>query len=172
MKKIFVKSKNLEIRKFEKKHISEKYISWLNNKRLMKYSDQRFYKHDFKSVMNYFDFMKKKNNFFFAIIEKSSHLGHIGNISVYFDKQNKTAEMSILIGEKKARGLSYGLEAWSSVLFELLKMKSVNKVVAGTMKINKKMVSIMKKSKMKKAGERKSFIYHNKSYQDLVFYQK
>ena len=172
MKKIFIKSKNLEIRKFEKKHISKKYISWLNNKNLMKYSDQRFYKHDYKSVMNYLAFMKKTNNFFFAIIEKSLLLGHIGNISVYFDEYNKTAEISILIGEKKARGLGYGLEAWNSVLIEILKMKSVNKAVAGTLKINKKMVNIMKKSKMKKTGERKSFIYYNKSYQDLVFYQK
>ena len=67
----------------------------------MKYSDQRFYKHDFKSVINYFDFMKKKIIFFLQLLKKSSHLGHIGNISVYFDKHNKTAEMSILIGEKK-----------------------------------------------------------------------
>ena len=66
MKKIFIKSKNLEIRKFEKKYISKKYISWLNNKNLMKYSDQRFYKHDFKSAMNYLASMKKTNNFFFC----------------------------------------------------------------------------------------------------------
>ena len=105
MKKLFAKSKNLEIRVFTKKDITKKYISWLNNKNLMKYSNQRFYKHNHKSIENYFISMKNSNNLFLAIIEKSLNLGHVGNISVYFDKYNKTAEISILIGEKKALSL-------------------------------------------------------------------
>ena len=169
MKKIFTKSKNLEIRIFSKKYINKKYISWLNNKKLMKFSRQVYFKHNYNSCVEYLKSMNRSKNLFLAIIEKSSSLGHVGNVSIYFDKLNKTADISIMIGEQKALGCGY--EAWNAVLIKLLKMKSVNKVIAGTLKLNKKMIKIMKKSKMKKTGERKSVFLYNKKYHDFVFYQ-
>ena len=172
MKKIEINTKNLKIKNFTKKNINKKYLSWLNDKKLMKYSEQRFQKHTYKSCLSYYNYMKKSKNLFFAIYIKNFYLEHIGNLSIYFDTNNKLADMSIMLGEKKIIGKGYGLEAWNAVLNKLLKLKKINKVTAGTMEQNMRLIRIMKKSKMKKIGYKKSVALFNKKYQNIIYYSK
>jgi [ribosomal protein S5]-alanine N-acetyltransferase len=43
-----IKTKRLLIVPFSEKHLQEKYVGWLNDKELMRYSEQRHKKHDFE----------------------------------------------------------------------------------------------------------------------------
>ena len=93
-------SLNLLLRPFIKKNITKKYLLWLSNKEVTKYSELRHSSHDKSSAIKYFDFMKNKKNLFYAIYFKKTNL-HIGNIAAYIDWNNSTANLTILIGEKK-----------------------------------------------------------------------
>lgn len=170
--KINIDTQNLRIKNFTIKNINKRYISWLNNKKLMNYSIQKFQKHTYKSSMRYYLGMKKSKNLFLAIYKKNFILKHIGNISVYFDMNNKLADMSIIIGEKSAKGKGYGFEAWNSVLSKLLKSNKIRKVTAGTMELNRSMIRIIKKSKMKKIGYKKSAVLYKKKYQNIIYFSK
>jgi hypothetical protein len=59
---------------------------------------------------------------FYAILFKEEH---IGNIVVYIDSFNMTANLTILIGEKKYWGKGYGLIAFN---YKTLKKLNLNKI--------------------------------------------
>ena len=60
----------IDLVKFNKKFITKKYISWLNNKQLMKYSEQRLKKHNYKSCKLYLQNAKKIKTYFLQSSKK------------------------------------------------------------------------------------------------------
>tara|TARA_B100001057_G_scaffold491037_1_gene580464 strand:+ start:3396 stop:3875 length:480 start_codon:yes stop_codon:yes gene_type:complete len=155
----------IKLIKFSKKFITKEYIAWLNNKNLNKYSRLSYKKNSKRDVLIYLNLMKK--NLFYAIVLKKNNK-HIGNISAYLDKYNKTADLSILLAYQK-RG--YGFAAWKEIIIKITSMK-YRKVTAGAMSINTPMIKLFKKSGMKfEYKKKKHFIYKNKLI-DLVGYYK
>jgi RimJ/RimL family protein N-acetyltransferase len=132
---------------FELKHLTQRYVDWLNDKEVVKYSEQRYNKHTLESCEKYFLLQKDYGNFFLAI-ESEDNI-HIGNIGVTVDNNNKLADISILIGEKSYWGKGYALRSWNLVVDQLLNKYNYRGITAGTMSCNKPMISLMKKSHMK-----------------------
>jgi|TARA_B100001971_G_C18168161_1_gene525487 RimJ/RimL family protein N-acetyltransferase len=158
MKKILgndtIYTERLEITPFEEKFITNKYINWLNDPKVVKFSNQRFCIHTKESCEEYLDFNKNSPNIFWAIIEKTKNYGHIGNITAYIDINHNTAEIAILIGEKQVWGKGYGFEAWKAVCDFLFSERSIRKVTAGTLACNYGMVNVAKKYGMEMEGRR------------------
>jgi hypothetical protein len=67
---MILNSKRVVIKNFIKKDLDHEYISWLNNKDLLKYSRNKNTKYNYKKVLQEFNYIKKKKIFFFKIIEK------------------------------------------------------------------------------------------------------
>ena len=42
---------------------NKEYMAWLNNKKLLKYSNQRFEKYNLTKLKNFFFYQKKENSF-------------------------------------------------------------------------------------------------------------
>ena len=55
-----IKTKNLLIKPFTKTNITKKYISWLNNKEVTKFSEQRHYFHTKQSCLEFYNNLRKK----------------------------------------------------------------------------------------------------------------
>ena len=127
----------IELLKFQKKYITKEYISWLNDKRLMQFSEQRYKIHTFSSCKKYLKQANTNKDLFYAIIEKS-YKKHVGNIYIKKDKLNMIADIRILIG-KPNKG--YGYLAWINAI-KILKKIKIRKITAGTISINKPMLSI------------------------------
>jgi hypothetical protein len=106
-----ISNKNILIKPFRKKYITKKYVSWLNDKDFTKYSEQRHYQHTIGSCIKFLDYNKNSNNIFYAVFFKKNKLEHIGNILAHVDLNSSSANLTILIGEKKYWGLGCGLEA-------------------------------------------------------------
>ena len=124
---------------------------------MVKYSEQRHYKHSIESCTKYYKSFINSQNLFLAIISNEDRM-HIGNISVIIDSLNYNAEVSIIIGEKSFWGRGFGLEAWNLVLNYLLKVSTIRKVSAGTMAKNIPMISLMKNSGMEIECVKKSHL--------------
>lgn len=155
----------IKLVKFNKKFITTKYISWLNNKKLVKYSDQRLKKHTYESCKLYFQNAKRDKDLFFAIVEKNTKK-HVGNIYVKMDKVNNTGDIRILIGESKK---GYGFDAWNSAI-KVLKKMNIRKITGGTISINKAMIKIFKKSKMKFEYRKIKYYKRGNKFYDLIGY--
>lgn len=144
-----MKTERLQITPFNSKHLTEKYVSWLNDPDVVKYSQQQLKKHSLESCWKYWQSFQNSPNYFWAIISKDPILGYIGTMTAYVDEKNKTADIGIMIGHKTAWGRGYGLEAWQAACSWLFENTDIEKITAGADARNVAMIRIMEKSGMK-----------------------
>ena len=159
--------KNLiKLNNFNKSYITDRYISWLNNKNLMQYSEQRHHKHTNKTCINYLKKFKTGGNLFFAIIDVNKN-EHVGNLSVVIDKYNKLGYINILIG-KPSKG--YGYYSLIEAIKLVKKKYNLRKLICGTMSNNLKMKNLLKKLKFKLYYNMKDHYLYKRREIDLEFY--
>ena len=150
------KDKLLKFKKFKKKNITKKYLSWLNNKKLMIYSRHKKINHNKFTATKYLNSMKDNWFLMICIKEKKNYI-HIGNISVYFQKNN-FASISILVGPDKFLSRGIGNIVWKKIIKILNKITLVKIVYAGTHHENIKMIKIFKSNKML-ITKKKNYVY-------------
>jgi len=125
-------------------HLTERYVSWLNDPEVVRYSEQRHQQHTLETCRRYYEANISGPNYFWAI-EALDTEGHIGNIGVTVDRPNSVGDIAIILGERSVWGRGYGAEAWSAVCEYLLSDVGLRKVTAGTMICNQGMLGIMRK---------------------------
>ena len=144
----------MHLRSFRKSDISDTYVSWLNDVEVVKYSNQRFLNHTIESCQRYLDSFSDTDNIYMAIEDKVTKR-LCGSITAYIQTNHGTADIGLLIGNKKFWGKGIGSEAWTLMMEFLFKQCNVRKVTGGTLKVNTGMVRIMKKTMMTKADRSK-----------------
>lgn len=101
----------LGLRKLSRAEISEKYLSWLNDPDVQKYSRRRGKVITRKEMEDFVDYASKSNDWHLAVIIIDEEK-HIGNIAIdTIDKINKSGEISIMLGDKTTWNRGYGSEA-------------------------------------------------------------
>jgi RimJ/RimL family protein N-acetyltransferase len=153
----------IKLVKFKKKFITKAMISWLNDKNLMRYSEQRFFKHTRASCIKFYSDNLRSNNLYYAIFDENRH---IGNIRVVVDKFNSVADIGILIAYQNH---GYGNIAWKKIMNILVK-KGVRKITGGAMITNKAMIKIFTNHRMKLECRKIKHFKLQSSYVDLVSY--
>jgi RimJ/RimL family protein N-acetyltransferase len=139
---------------FSEKYLTPRYIGWLNDPDVVRYSEQRHRSHSLESCSQYWQSFANTPHYFWAITAIDPNIGHIGNMNAHLDKMNSVADVGILIGERVVWGKGYGLEAWVAVCNYLLRDVGVRKVTAGTVAVNKGMIRIMEHAGMIADGRR------------------
>ncbi len=163
-----IRTDRLLIMPFEESHLTERYVGWLNDPEVVKFSEQRFKKHTYESCLAYMHSFDNVPDYFWAIVSRESAIGHMGNISARVHTDNMTADVAILIGEKTQWGRGYGLEAFLAVVDFLFREANMRKVTSGTMAVNKGMLRIMERAGMTDDGWRhRHFIYQGQEV-DLI----
>jgi RimJ/RimL family protein N-acetyltransferase len=149
-----IRTTHLFVTPFAERHVTERYVHWLNDKQLMRFSEQRHQGHTLESCRAYWQSFLGSPNYFWAIEELPLGLGHIGTINAYVNEHNLVADVGILIGESQAQGRGYGTEAWKGVCDFLLRDLAVRKVAAGTLAGNNPMLKVMQTTGMVEEGKR------------------
>ena len=139
-------NEKLYLSKFKRNNICDEYLSWLNDKRLMKYSRHRHSIHNYFSCLKYLGSFKNTDNLFLIINSPGNKM--IGTMTAYIDIKKSIADIGILIGNISFNKKGYGLSAWCLLQDYLIKEKKINKITAGTLAENIGMIKIMEKSGM------------------------
>ncbi|MCP4668351.1 MAG: GNAT family N-acetyltransferase [Deltaproteobacteria bacterium] len=156
-------TKRLLIIPFSERHLTPRYVEWLNDPEIVRFSEQRHKKHTIESCHRYMKSFEGTPNYFFAIEEIETGIGHIGNINAYVDKNNSLADIGILLGEKQAQSKGYGLEAWLGVCDFLFHEVGIRKITAGTISLNTPMLKLMRRAEMIDDGVRREhYIFKDK----------
>lgn len=164
-----IETRRLLIEPFSERHLTKRYVSWLNDPLVVRFSAQRKKRHALASCRKYLRSYKGTPHYFWAISTKGGGLGHIGNINAYIDSFNQLADIGILIGERLVWGQGYGCEAWSAVCNYLFKKVGIRKITAGTLSINSRMLSLMKKTGMVDDGRRIRHVLWEGKEVDVVY---
>ena len=96
-------SKDIFLRKLQLTDVNQKYVRWLNDKKTNRYTEQRYFKHNIKSIKNYVKDKKlSKFEYLYGIfILKNKKKIHLGNLKIGpINFRHKFAEISYLIGNK------------------------------------------------------------------------
>lgn len=116
-------------------HISDEYLSWLNDKELMRFSRQRHFSHTKETSIAYQKTFLNTANYFWAIEDKTNGNRMVGSITAYVDTLARTADVGIMISPA-VKGQGFGKTAWGMVLKYLFEDLNLRKVTAGTVKGN------------------------------------
>ncbi|TRZ93414.1 MAG: N-acetyltransferase [Rhodocyclaceae bacterium] len=149
-----ITTRRLTIVPFTERFLTPQYVGWLNDPEVVRFSTQRRRVHTLESCRDYWQSYFGTPHRFWAIVEHERNLGHIGNMNAYIDPHDQVADIGILIGNKAAWRLGYGLEAWRALCGYLFGSEVVRKISAGCLAANLPMASIMSRAGMVPDGVR------------------
>jgi RimJ/RimL family protein N-acetyltransferase len=136
---------------FDERHITPRYISWLNDPEVVRLSEQRHKVHTGETCRVWLgSYINHPHNRIWAIeVEVLSETGkqewaHVGNVTALADPNNHTCEVSNLIGETSYWGKGIGTEACRQAINHMLD-EGYRKVWIGTLSVNKGELRIMEK---------------------------
>jgi len=152
---------------FTEADITPAYVGWLNDRELMRYSNQRFRSHSAGSCRDYLASFAGSGNLFMAI----RHAGHlVGTMTVYRAPLHGTADIGLLVGAG-GQGQGWGRDAWGTMLAYLLQ-SGTRKVTGGTLRCNTAMVRIMQGCGMEADGVRVGQELVDGQPQDILYFAR
>ena len=164
-----IETPRLRLEPFSERHLTERYVGWLADPDVMRWSENRFRTHSLETCRAYWRSFDGTPNLLYAIVAKDPALGHVGNINVYLNERHGTADIGILVGERRTWGAGYGGEAWRAMLAHL-HARGIRKVTGGCVADNTAMVKIMKGAGMVEDGRRaRHYVYDGREV-DIVYF--
>lgn len=150
--------------------ITEEYVSWLNDPRAVRFSNQRFFSHTIASCNQYLaSFIDAPHLLLKIVINSTGQM--VGTMTAYASVHHGTVDIGILIGPA-AWGKGIGQDAWNALIGWLSRNPSVRKITAGTMRPNVSMVRIMERAGMTLEAIRPKQELLDGQPVDLLYYGK
>lgn len=153
MSTIRVDGPRLSLVPFAPSFLTQRYVDWLNDPILMRYSEQRHRRHTLASNAVYAAGFDGVSRLLWAIVDRQDGT-HLGNINAYIDLKNQVADIGLLIGETSRQGQGLGSEAWIGAMHALFVAYRVRKLTGGCAATNFPMRRIMEHAKMLPDGVR------------------
>ena len=143
-----IKSRRIYLKNFTKINLIKRYFDWFKDDSHLKFSRHKKKNYKYNHFLSYYLSMKEEKNLFFAIYTIKKDF-FFGTITANIDYEKKSADIGILIGEKKFLKKSYGTVAWTATMNYLFKSYDIKEITGGAKTENKGMIKIFKKNKMK-----------------------
>ena len=166
------KKTNIQLKELNQELVSDKYIKWMNNYKVTKLTEQRFFKHTKKTIIQFVNDKKKsKIEYLFGIFYVKKKKIHIGNIKLGpINNLHKFAEISYLIGDLSYQNKGFATEAIKQILIIAKKKYKLKKIVASLYSNNFASRKVLEKNEFKLEGIIKSkFIFNKKRLDQLIF---
>jgi RimJ/RimL family protein N-acetyltransferase len=151
--------------------INDAYIGWLNDPNVVKFSNQRFLKHDRESCLRYQASFEGTENLFVSVRSLSDD-SPIGTLTAYVARHHGTVDVGIMIGDKSVWGQGYGQDAWDTLTNWLIGREGIRKLTAGTLACNFGMIRLMERSGMSKEAVKKAQELVDGRPEDIFYYAK
>jgi [ribosomal protein S5]-alanine N-acetyltransferase len=156
---------------FTRADITQEYVSWLNDPLTMRYSNQRFLRHDTASSERYLAGFAGSPNHFLTI-RRRDNARTIGTMTAYVSTHHGTADMGILVGDRTAWGQGFGQDAWDTLLQWLLAQPGMRKVTAGTLACNAAMLRLVDRSGMQLEARRREQELVDGRAEDVLYFAR
>lgn len=144
---------NCKLRTLTQSDVKEKYIAWLNDYEIMKYTEQKYFDHSFSSVSEFITQKYDSNNdLLFGIFFNNEHIGNIKLGPIRWE--NKSAEVSYFIGDKNYWERGIASKCVNSVVKYGVEVLFLEKINAGYYELNIGSAKVLKKCGFCVEGER------------------
>jgi ribosomal-protein-alanine N-acetyltransferase len=168
---VHLSGRKVELDTFGPDDITPQYLSWLNDPLTMRFSNQRFLRHDRASSERFLAGFAGSPSLFLAIRRRDTH-EPIGTMTAHAAAWHGTADMGILIGERSCWGQGFGQDAWDTLLNWLLLQPGMRKVTAGTLACNAPMLRLLERSGMELEGRRRDQEIIEGRAEDILYFAR
>ena len=150
-------------------HRSVRYASWFNDPLVCRDNRHGAKRYTVAEVKRYIRAVAHSDRDFVFAVRLKANKKHVGNISLNgISWANRSAEISILIGEKEVWGKGIGSEACQLLLNYAFKELDLHRVSMGMTTRNKPMRRIAKKLGMREEGTFREALAKNGRYLDII----
>jgi RimJ/RimL family protein N-acetyltransferase len=158
----------LTLAPFGAEHLSQRYVSWLNDPEVVRHSEQRHRAHSLESCRAYVESFADSPSGLWAMLTRQG--GHVGNVTATVDAPNAVAELGILIGERSHWGRGLATQAWTALADHIFRARGLRKLVAGAMAENAAMLRVAEKLGMRQDGRRaRHFLLDGREVDAVLF---
>lgn len=166
-----VRGRRVLLLPFAATDITDRYIGWLSDPLVVRFSNQRFRQHDVARSQAYLASFEGTDNLFLSVCRADSGTA-IGTLTAYVDRHHETADVGILIGDTTVWGQGLGQDAWNTLLDWLQQQGGIRKITAGTLACNRGMITLMERSGMHCEATRKAQEVVDGVTEDVVYYAR
>lgn len=158
------------LRKLALSDITDRYLSWMNDYEVVKYTESRHINHTKKSLTDFILSIDHSSNYFFAIIDKYSEK-HIGNIKIgNINSIHKFAEVGLIIGDKKFWNRGIATEAISLCVNFSFEELELHRLSAGVYEPNiGSMRAFEKAGFVKESCEKEKYIFEGNRINSFIY---
>ena len=162
-----VRESGVEIASFCLRDVTDRYVSWLNDPQVMRFTQVSGKRHTPKSTRSYVqDAIGDKGCRFFRILSGGAHIGNIRLSAI--DRKNARCEIAILIGDKMQWGKGIApvaIELASRHAFKKLGMRKISAII---LEPNRASLRTFKKAGFAAEGILRSHYRYGRGYVDAV----
>lgn len=168
--KIFLSGNKVNLCLLDNNADLSEYLSWINDQKTTLYMDSGKYPQTLKHLREYIQRQYEQSNIFLGIFKRKDGK-HIGNINLHsIDHHNRTAEIGIMIGNRKEQRKGYGSEALELIIFHGFMRLNLNKLCAGVVAENISSIKLFERTGFKLEGTLREHFYLNGVYHDALRY--
>ncbi len=151
--------------------VTPAYIGWLNDAVVVRYSNQRFRRHDAASCRAYLATFAGSDNVFASIRRAEDGLA-IGTMTAYRSRPHGTADIGVLLGERAAWGQGMGQDAWDTMMAWLAGQRGLRKLTCGMLACNLPMRRVAERSGMQLEATRRAQEIVDGVPQDILYFAR
>lgn len=159
------------LRSFTAQDITERYLGWLNDPVVTRFSNQRFRRHDRSTSLAYLKSFEGTPNLFLSMHRLQDGMS-IGTMTAYVSLPHGTVDVGIMVGDASAWGRGFGQDAWDTLLGWLARQPGTRKITAGTVAPNAGMQRIIERSGMTLEARRIGQEIIDGKAEDILYYAR
>ena len=145
----------VRLRPFGATDITPAYLGWLQDPEVVRFSNQRFHTHTAETCLAYLTSFNGSPNHFLAICAQDTE-AMLGTMTVFIRRPHGTADIGIMVGERRLWGQDIGADAFGTVMAALLDSGEIRKVTAGTLSMNTGTIRNLEKVGMQHEATRRA----------------
>ena len=166
-----ITGKRIYIKQLKTGDVNQKYLNWINDKKLTKYMECRWNIYSMDDLKDYVKNLKKTNEYLFGIFRVDND-DYIGNIKIGpVDIRYKKGDIGFFIGDENSRGKGYATEAIELIVCFAFEELNLNKVTAGCYSENIGSEKSLIKNGFKLAGVFKEDCIFNNEFIDCFKFE-
>lgn len=167
----FIMGKKNGLRKLNSNDITEKYVSWMNDREVTKFLESGYFPTDLEALHQYVASQNTDRSLFLGIFDilSDNHV-YIGNVKLAnINWIHRTAEFGIMIGEKDYWGKGYGTEVTHLLIDYGFQILNLRKIYLGVFGNHESAIKAYEKAGFEVEGIMKNHLFLEGNYVDKVW---
>jgi [ribosomal protein S5]-alanine N-acetyltransferase len=169
-RKTFVEGKMVLLRPLERADLNERYLSWLNDPEVTRYTETGTFPSTAEDLDNYYRSITGSRNDVLLAIEEKKSGRHIGNVKLGpIHWVHRVATFGILIGEKEFWGKGLGMEATRLMVEYGFRRLNLHRIDLGVFAEHEAAVHCYEKVGFKIEGRLRQDLFHDGQFKDRLW---